>query len=188
MKWVRHVHVVRAPHPPRTHRDPGDRSPRHPGVRRDRAPRLVGRPGRRAGRLESDGCSQPDVSTALSPGSAQLSPQCEPQPAPRVVDRAHLVVDPPGRQELVAQHVFGDVGGHATRPLRPGDPDRAARSDRRRELRPLARPSSLAACRTRPRRRGRAGPAAATRPPAGGRRVSRRNRRVRASWRSANPP
>ena len=80
--------------------------------------------------------SPPVASAALVAGTAQLLAQHEAQAAPRVVDRADLVVDPAGRQQVVAERVLGDVGGHAAALLRPGDPHPAIRCSRLRQLRP----------------------------------------------------
>ena len=57
----------------------------------------------------------------------------EPQARPGLVDRADLVVDQPDRERELADDVLGQVGRHARRPLRPGDPQPAGRVDRLRE-------------------------------------------------------
>ena len=49
-------------------------------------------------------------------------PSGELQPRPDGVDRAHLVVDQAVRQAGRADDVFAEIGGHAGRLLRPGEP------------------------------------------------------------------
>ena len=49
----------------------------------------------------------------------------DPQAGPHVVDGADLVVDESEREEHLAHRVFGDVGRHLARLLRPRDPQAA---------------------------------------------------------------
>lgn len=60
----------------------------------------------------------------------QLAPNHELQPGPGFVHGAHLHVYEPERQRDCANHVFGDVGGHARRALGPRHPDRSIRNQR----------------------------------------------------------
>ena len=52
----------------------------------------------------------------------QLAPDHQTQAAPRLVDRADLVVDQAGRQRDVADRLLGHVGRELRRLLRPRDP------------------------------------------------------------------
>ena len=68
------------------------------------------------------------------PGSSQLLADHEPETRPDVIDSCHLVVHHPGRQEEVAQQVFGDVSGHPGSLLRPCTPDGTIRWKSRHRL------------------------------------------------------
>ena len=57
-----------------------------------------------------------------------LSPH-EPQPGPHLVNGAHLVVDHPGRQNHLPEHILRKVGRHPGSPLWPGYPQAACRED-----------------------------------------------------------
>ena len=60
----------------------------------------------------------------------------EAQAGPGLVDRADLVVDQPGREAELADHVLGQVGGDARGALRPRDPEPAGRDRRSARARP----------------------------------------------------
>src|SRR3954447_10185832 len=65
---------------------------------------------------------------ARGPGlGAVLQPDHEPQAAPRLVDRAHLVVDEGSGQRELAHDVLGQVRLDLRGPLRPGDPQARVR-------------------------------------------------------------
>ena len=66
----------------------------------------------------------------------------EPQPRPRVVDRAHLVVDETVRETDVAHDVLGEVGRDVRGLLRPRDPQPAGGLDRAARAMPKRRSSS----------------------------------------------
>ena len=132
------------PQPPRRHavaRRADDRPP--PG-----GPQVPRRPALAPHRLTPHRSASADRPRARNPpmhrntrtGSAraQLLAEVEAQAGPRVVDGADLGVDPAARQQVLAQRVLGDVGGHAARPLRPRHPDRAVRRRRRGQRRPGA--------------------------------------------------
>ena len=94
--------------------------------------------------------------STLRPGS-QLRAQHEAQAAPGLVDRADLGVHPPCRQQRLAEHVLGHVGGAPARTASARPLHRARRRQWRGDLGPGGARRLLPAGRRRRRRVGRAG-------------------------------
>jgi hypothetical protein len=89
---------------------------------------LVGAGRGRAGGVLSGEAER--ILRASAPPVAEADHQ--PQAGPGLVDGADLVVDQPGRDADVADHILREVGAHPGGPLRPGRPEAAGGSNGRR--------------------------------------------------------
>jgi len=71
----------------------------------------------------SDDENYPQTRGSGVPSLSQLFSNDKPQTRPDLIDGGDLVIHHPGRQEEIAQAIFGDVGRHLGCPLGPRTPD-----------------------------------------------------------------
>jgi hypothetical protein len=85
-----------------------------------------------AGRGRVGGTLSPRAQQLLGASPSPVAPaHDQPQPRPRLVDRADLVVHEPRGDPDLAHDLLGEVGRHARRPLGPRDPEAPVGSYRR---------------------------------------------------------